>query len=78
MGTLDGDLQSQIRAQTGTAGQWIEDWNALFDKANVPAGQWGERLMSYYTRYTAGPNTVSTALNYFLQNPSHVGDHILG
>lgn len=74
MPTLGEQVQTNIRALTGTAGQWVGDWHALFDLVGLSVGNFGERLIAYYRLYIAdSPEvTVSAALRYFLLNPSTI------
>lgn len=74
MPTVDEQVQANIRAVTGTTGQWVEDWHALFNLSAIPAGQFTERLIAYYLVLNPGQRdvTAASALNYFLLNPSTV------
>lgn len=42
-----GLRQASIRASTGTAGTYEEDWLALFDDDGIPAGTFNERLYAW-------------------------------
>lgn len=72
MPTLGEAVQARIRSLTGTTGQWVEDWHALFDAAAIPKGQFGERLIAYYNTHNTPTNYMSVALNYYLLNPSQI------
>lgn len=73
MATLTEQVQTTIRALTGTAGQYTGDWHALFDLKGLAKGSWGERLLAYYNLTThAGAQTVSAAHNFYLLNPAAI------
>lgn len=76
MATVNEAVQARLRTLTGKAGQWDEDWHALFDITvpAIPPGQFGERLLSYYNNkiINARTNDVSVALNFFLLNPGSI------
>lgn len=40
-------VQAAIRASTGTAGTYTEDWHALWDDAAVAAGTFNERMLAW-------------------------------
>lgn len=39
--------QAAIRTSTGTTGQAVEDWHALFDDAGIAAGSFNERMLAW-------------------------------
>lgn len=61
-------LQTQVRAQTLTSGQFNEDLHALFDLAVIAAGQFGERLLNYVRQTDAGVVQAASAMEYMLVN----------
>lgn len=47
MTTNQEGRQAAIRASTGTTGQAVEDWHALFDDAGIAAGSFNERMLAW-------------------------------
>lgn len=55
--------QASIRAETGTAGTYEEDWHALFDLRSIDPGTFNERLLAYINQklmqsYTSLPQAM--------------------
>jgi hypothetical protein len=65
--SIQSDLQTSLRAATGTAGHYNEDWHAFLDAQSIPAGQLGERILAYGQTLDASLSDVASAMLYFMR-----------
>ena len=72
--SINEQIQGTIRSLTATAGQYNEDWHALFDLAGIAKGQLNERMLAYYNSFNTPVATVSAAMYGFALSPTAVGN----
>jgi len=69
MGTAQELRQASVRAVTGTAYTYEEDWHALFDLDGIVAGHYNDRLLAWInTRLTTSFQNINDAMLAFAQD----------
>jgi hypothetical protein len=66
MSSAQGDRQASVRALTGTALSYEGDWQALFDQAAIPAGDFNGRLLAWINaQLSASYTNINDAMQAF-------------